>query len=373
MSERPAWSPDGTRIAFIDEGNDSLRQLDLRTRHVTTVARPMESDSQSFSWSPRGNLLAYLRPAALRVVRADGSHDRALLRIDPTKLGDALVSFAWSPDAKNIATLDDSSVSVVHVNGAEHRLLFGGPHFTPDNIRITAARDTQHLVVSQPDGSERRQLTTGSSWDSSPRWSPDGRQIAFARTRTGDDELYVMNADGSGMRELTHNPAEDLSPSWSSDGRRLAFASSRGGSWAIWTISIDGSDARKFATGGRLGATAPVWSPEGRWIAYGRVDQPPPIVPTTVIARADTGAVICTSSFSPVSWSPDSRQLELGPNKPGEAATIESNCTPGPVRFGDIGPFLWPPDGSGTLSCAELALYVGCDADWQPLPPAKAR
>ena len=65
------------------------------------------------------------------------------------------------------------------------------------------------------DGSGRRNLTRDPAGDSTFAWSPDGRKIAFATTRDGNFEVYVMNADGSGQQNLTRNPAPDRSPTWS--------------------------------------------------------------------------------------------------------------------------------------------------------------
>ena len=70
------------------------------------------------------------------------------------------------------------------------------------------------------DGSRQRRLTRNPADDSDPAWSHDGRSVAFATTRDGNSEVYVMNPDGSGQRRLTRNPAEDWFPVWSPGGRR---------------------------------------------------------------------------------------------------------------------------------------------------------
>jgi Tol biopolymer transport system component len=70
------------------------------------------------------------------------------------------------------------------------------------------------------DGSHQRMLTRNYADDSDPAWSPDGRSIAFATTRDGNYEVYVMNPDGSGQRRLTQDPADDDFPVWSPGGQR---------------------------------------------------------------------------------------------------------------------------------------------------------
>ena len=72
-----------------------------------------------------------------------------------------------------------------------------------------------------------------------PRWSPDGRKLAFTSERDGNWEIYVMNADGSGQRNLTRTTALDVGAAWSPDGRRVVFVSKRGGKWAIYSMNAD--------------------------------------------------------------------------------------------------------------------------------------
>ena len=73
-----------------------------------------------------------------------------------------------------------------------------------------------------------------------------------------------MNADGSGLTRLTNNELVDWNPVWSPDGRSIAFSASHGhGHSSIWTMNADGSKTVRFFRGGN-----PVWSPDGRSIAF---------------------------------------------------------------------------------------------------------
>ena len=156
------------------------------------------------------------------------------------------------------------------------------------------------------DGSGKQRLTSDPGWESGVAWSPDGQKIAFARggglrdlrherrrerpaeadkrgrgaelawspvgnkiafvsRRDGNAEIYLMNADGSGLRNLTRNTVGDRNPVWSPDGRRIAFESN----WQINVMNADGSGQRRLTrNGGRN--FAPAWSPDGQKIAFER-------------------------------------------------------------------------------------------------------
>src|SRR5579875_868587 len=114
----------------------------------------------------------------------------------------------------------------------------GDPRLSPDGTRVAyvvgsvdreknAYRNA--IWVAAPDGSTGpRQFTSGEKSDSTPRWSPDGRWLAFVSNRGDDDktpgQLYVMPADGGEPRQLTHGKESVESPVWAPDSQRLAFA-----------------------------------------------------------------------------------------------------------------------------------------------------
>lgn len=96
-------------------------------------------------------------------------------------------------------------------------------HVTPDRVGNTYRRA---IWLAPTDGSKPRRLTAGTKSDSSPRWSPDSRHIVFVSNRDGGAaQLYVIAVDGGEARQLTSLPQGASDPAWSPDGRRIAFLS----------------------------------------------------------------------------------------------------------------------------------------------------
>jgi Tol biopolymer transport system component len=116
------------------------------------------------------------------------------------------------------------------------------------------------------DGSDRRQLTTDTR-SHSPRWSPDGRSIAFHRA--GD--IWVMRVDGSGARRVTSGAANDINPSWSPDGGRLVFSRTTDGTLAgrsLYVVSAAGGSGHRLTTTSDGCAVEPTWSATGQYVVY---------------------------------------------------------------------------------------------------------
>jgi TolB protein len=100
--------------------------------------------------------------------------------------------------------------------------------------------------------------------------SPDGTRIVFASARAGAAmDIWLVNRDGTGLRQLTTNPAIDNSPRWSPNGAQIAFISGRGGSPKVYTMSADGLQQTALPTGCNT-ADRPTWAPSltGLQIAY---------------------------------------------------------------------------------------------------------
>jgi Tol biopolymer transport system component len=144
------------------------------------------------------------------------------------------------------------------------------PHFSPDGRRIVYASTksgSSQIWIMNADGSSQTQITSGFGADfpdaNAPKWSPDGSIIAFwsgFETKYGD--IWTMRADGTGARQLTDQPGTISSdnPAWSPDGTKLLFDTSRRGSAQIWMMNVDGSD-QHLLVDIRVGNTTFSWQP----------------------------------------------------------------------------------------------------------------
>jgi dipeptidyl aminopeptidase/acylaminoacyl peptidase len=108
---------------------------------------------------------------------------------------------------------------------------------------------------------------------SDPQVSPDGKLVAYvvstvdkAANRSNSD-VWVVPADGGTPKQLTSAPGADNHPRWSPDGKTIAFVSTRGGSAQVWLLPVDGGEARQL-TKLPIDASGPIWSPKGDQIAF---------------------------------------------------------------------------------------------------------
>jgi Tol biopolymer transport system component len=240
----PAWSPDGTRIAFVSN-----------------------RDGAAF-----GNVY---------VANADGANPRQVTNDPLGKTG-----VAWSPNGKWIAYQAYAYVDEVSPDGTLHRRLtgYGGtqPSFSSSGRRIAyangAAEFYASIYVMRPDGSKKIPAALPRDAESlaDPTWSPDGQRLAFAVGTAADRNFITpylaIISQYRGRRTELAAGRLSKSTDWSPDGRRILLVDSpfRGHGYSDFRISILDLRSRKLRDVGQRGASTARWSPNGRRILFER-------------------------------------------------------------------------------------------------------
>ena len=203
----PAWSPDRTRIIFSGYGR-SDEETGLYVMNADGSGRSLIVPGGSgAAWSPQGYRIVYVEDGNLMTAASDGSDV-----VQVTGSGQD-GSPTWSPDGTRIAFTRNLSLFVMDADGSGlQRVTDSGQDYEPDwsptgdLIVFTRVHD---LFLVHADGSGLRNLTPDGGaasdvYDRSPAWSPDGSRIVFASSRDGSGSmvLYVMDADGSNPRTL---------------------------------------------------------------------------------------------------------------------------------------------------------------------------
>jgi Tol biopolymer transport system component/predicted Ser/Thr protein kinase len=249
-SVQPSWSPDGSRIAFW-AARGSQRQRDILTISVGGGEAVPVTDDVAVDWNPvwapDGKSLYYLSNRA-------GSMNLWRIGIEQQS-GRAL----GLPEA---ITVPAGFVAHISVSADERRIAYSSIE-VEQNVQRVAMDPESEKILGEPQA-----VTSGSKVWSNVDVSRDGQWIVLSSSVSQED-LFVARADGAGLRQLTNDPANDRFPRWSPDGKRIAFYSNRAGSWEVWTINADGSGLSQLTRD--TGAHYPIWSPEGSRMLFSEI------------------------------------------------------------------------------------------------------
>ena len=232
----PSLSPDASRIVFAEQTGAQKQDLWIINRDGTGLTRLTDDSGVKFApaWKPDSSRISYVRNYSHRcgffwlrrcagrevwTVASNGTDPKKIYSTD----GDVF-SPSWTYDGEHLVlSLDGDIVELDVNNGATRTILSGGDskaHFCPSpspdgkHIAFATWRDGQDdVVVTDMQGSSLLFLATSDADDYCPVWAPDGETLVFVSDRDGDSELYSVSVDGSNLQQLTSNGAADFQPS----------------------------------------------------------------------------------------------------------------------------------------------------------------
>jgi len=224
-----SWSPDGSTIALTDSQQGTtvpprLALVNVKTHSHRLVARCRNGNEAPVSpaWSPDGSKLAFACGASLLVASRTGARAHVIATV-PAPNGEQglqVGELSWSPNGKTLAFETGGSIDTVRADGSHLTTLQLGPplsgccnlafpSWSPDGTRIlyfTTPNGLQAEVwVMNADGTQNHPLYLSKGYGSvyaPPGWSPNGKQIAFSILTNVESGLMIMNADGTDLHNI---------------------------------------------------------------------------------------------------------------------------------------------------------------------------
>jgi eukaryotic-like serine/threonine-protein kinase len=265
----PTLSPDGRTVAYVQGAGFLTGDIYVvpvsggRPRRVTSDGRFL----LGLAWTPDGKGIVFSsnRGGLFRLWRigvsggmpepVNGVGDGAVAPTISTR-GDRLAYIerrvdanVWRMAGPSWKGRPPAATRIVASSRADYE-----GSFSPDGKRIAFTSDRTgsfEMWASNSDGTNQIQLTSLKAADAgSPRWSPDGRTIAFDARLEGHGGIFTIDAAGGAPSRITNDSLDNNLPTWSRDGNWIYFSSSRTGSWQIWKVPSSGGAAAQVTRNG---------------------------------------------------------------------------------------------------------------------------
>jgi Tol biopolymer transport system component len=237
----PCWSPDGKKIAYCShrEGGQNIWMIELTVTDdgkLIPDGEPSRITSGDFtdadlSWSPEGKSIMFSS-------NRSGKYSVWEVKLEDNSIVDLKqegIHPRWSPDGGKFAFVNMNNIWTVELTGEKLKqyLTTSGyneyPCWSPDARKLIFFSSGDLC-----DGSGRK--LTSSGWNNQPDWSAEKDEVVFVSNRGEHYDLWKMKPDGSDEAQLTIGPLREYSPRWSPDGKWIAFQADYEGSFDIWVI-----------------------------------------------------------------------------------------------------------------------------------------
>ncbi len=324
------FSPDGNQVAFTWNGQNQdnydiyLKAFDSETPYRLTT----DPEAEMFpAWSPDGRRIAFVRsaapwklPAAIYVIPATGGPQTRVAQLSAVTCFFRNEGLSWSPDGKWLAVADGDSAE------AQLRL---------------------HLLEVET-GETRRLTLPPAGWcgDELPAFSPDGRAVAFARSKTlSQADVYLVSLDGGMPTRLSFASRSIRGLVWTPDSKAIVFSSD-----GLWKVAVNGGAPERLQ-GMSDPADAPALSPPARRLIFSRPASDGNIwrvgVQGSTVVREPMRLIFSTRDDANPQYSPDGKRIAFDSNRSGnwELWVCDSDGSHPIQVAADAGWPSWSPDG----------------------------
>jgi dipeptidyl aminopeptidase/acylaminoacyl peptidase len=285
----PAISPDGRWLAFFWDREDQSDLYILETSGGWPRRLTFDRTATSYwldepaRWSPDGKSLAYTDDGQVWIIDVDGRHAHQV-----TDLTKSVSSVQWMPDNQHLVFTTrrkgDQQVMMIDIDGrllqpiSQGHGLDHSPSPSPDGKQIAFVRvhpdelTRSDLMLADLKSGKLRQLTDVPGFRHfSPCWSPDGKWLAYLSEKSGFNQVYLLDTSTWKERQLTDEPNDHGGLDWSPEGKRLICTRNRRGALDLLLIDIVAgiNDVLRQADGVH---THPQWHPAGEHVFFGYED-----------------------------------------------------------------------------------------------------